>query len=113
MHFFTREKPLAINIASRDIGTIVSIDDSIHINHRYNFYQKLVPQLDYFGSVGKQSFDDSFKDKRSRGFSRMLSPNYVNYRLMHAMKNIIGNVQHKNLISEIGFTKETFVNNSI
>ena len=69
MELFVRIDPLPIEIHKIEVAAIVSNDDSIGVEHRYNLKDEVLSE--YFGDVGvaEQIFDDVLDDVGRHGFS--------------------------------------------
>ena len=55
MQFLTRKSPLPIDIISWKIRPIIPTDHTIDIDHRHNFYTKILTQFLHLKPIGQQS----------------------------------------------------------
>ena len=73
LHFEGTISPFSIQIKPRSRESIVSIDNSIGINHGHNIEAKVLPQKGSKLTIMKQSLDKPLHDKRTNSFPRMCS----------------------------------------
>ena len=68
--------PFTIEIITRNVRSVVAVNDSIRIKHRDNFEDEVLPQFSSLVTVRNQELDDAVADIRTHRLSRVDSGSY-------------------------------------